>query len=1072
LGTGTTGSGRKFIQKIARTEYVVDEITAHASAAYHLSPEIDTIIEIGGQDAKFIVMHNGHVTFSVMNYVCAAGTGSFIEEQAGMFGIPLHKLAALAEGHAAPLVSDRCTVFMQRDLNYLLSMDYSREALLAAALHSVRDNYLSKVAHLNKIGEHIAFQGATAKNQALVKAFEQKLKKPIYVSKFCHLTGALGVCLKMADTSFSKKSGFRKDLHTEQVAEGEYICDYCNNHCKVKTIEIDGERLGWGYLCGRDEKDPGHRKKERSRFNLLQNHRRIFNVSKNMKSPKMQVPIKLFHEFKQGGIRSVVRQPGLSMARLRNRIQFNALELRREIFSSGILAHQKNRTRTHLIKIGLPATLTMLEYLPLWELFFKRLGFTTVVSTTRTGHNTAGKGISGADYCAPITDYHGHIKHLAPKVDYIFYPQLFENTTENAKKAYCYYTHYAVPLIQNIPGFDLSQKMIAPVLNLSKNINETIRTVYLHLPDALKKQTTFSSVEEALFLAWDWFHERKADLQHLFQDQLGATNDIGVVLLGRPYLILNHALNMGIPDNLAEMGIQSFFMDEIPTDDEKLDAALDFIRLNHWHYGNRIIRTAETVAQTDGLFPVYITTFKCAPDSFIIDYFKDIMDYYKKPYLILQLDEHQSAEGYDTRLEAAVETFRNFQAYGKRQHLPKIRFKKTFEEKTYLLPGHDLLSARLIQGALTHAGIKALITEQTADTINRSLQVNEGQCLPVSILSQGILQTVQKHGLHPEKVAFLCNSEAELSCNLPQYPVMIKQILAKMGQGMEKVDILVTRFLPIDLPLEISYGIYMSYALAGLVQKMVHKIRPREKTAGETDRYYQTASDRLFECFVTGTSKEETFRNVVRDFLKIDRKNCSLPQVGIVGDLYVRDNDIFNQHLISHIEKTGAEAITVPFVDTLNLLATIHFQSQWQDGRYINLLRDKVAYNMLNIFNRKLNALAQPIISDRFSGLGKDTQDYLRKHAFTVKHGGETSENLLKVYYLRENYPELKLIVNVNPIFCCPGLISEAIYKKVEKDIGVPIISITYDGTQSDKNRILNPYMYFMKKGSYNSSDH
>jgi hypothetical protein len=118
---------------------------------------------------------------------------------------------------------------------------------------------------------------------------------------------------------------------------------------------------------------------------------------------------------------------------------------------------------------------------------------------------------------------------------------------------------------------------------------------------------------------------------------------------------------------------------------------------------------------------------------------------------------------------------------------------------------------------------------------------------------------------------------------------------------------------------------------------------------------------------------------------------------------------------------------------------------------------------MLNVFNRKLNAIAQPIVSNGFGGLGKDTQDYLRKHSFTIKHGGETSENLLKVYYLRENYPELKLIINVNPIFCCPGLISEAIYKKVEKDIAIPIISITYDGTQTDKNKILNPYLHFMK---------
>ncbi|MGA1796237.1 MAG: acyl-CoA dehydratase activase [bacterium] len=1063
LGTGTTGSGRKFIQKVARADYCVDEITAHARAAYHLNPEIDTIIEIGGQDAKFTVMRNGAVTFSVMNYVCAAGTGSFIEEQARWLGVPLDEYAVLAEGHPAPLISDRCTVFMQRDLNHLLSLGYSREELLAAALHSVRDNYLSKVAHVDKIGEHIAFQGATARNHALVMAFEQRLQRPIYVSRFCHLTGALGVCLKMADSAFSETSRFRKDLHTEKIVASEYVCTYCNNHCKIKTIKIEGESLGWGYLCGRDEKDPAYRKKAHSGFDLLRDHRKVFDIPRDVEDSKRPADVNAFYEFTQGGIRSVVRRPGMSLARIRNRIQFNVLEMRREIFSSGIMPQHRNTRQTSLVRIGLPATLCMIEYLPLWELFFKRLGFTTVISSAKESPIMAGKEITGADFCAPITDFHGHVRDLASKADYIFYPQLFENTEENEKRAYCYYSHYAVPLMQNIPGLDLSRTMIAPVLDLNKNIDETIRAIYLHLPDGVKKKTAFPRVEEAFLLAWDWFRERREDLQHLFRDQVGASNDIGVVLLGRPYLVLNPALNKGIPDKLAGMGIQCFYMDMIPLVDETLYAARDFIRLNHWHYGNRIIKTAETVAQTGGLFPLYVTAFKCAPDSFIMEYFKAIMDYYRKPYLILQMDEHEAAEGYDTRLEAAVETFRHFRGAQKRQHRPTISLKGAFEEKTYLLPGHDLLSARLIQGAFMQAGIRAMVIEQTPDTISQSLRINDGQCLPVSIVTQGIQHTIHSHGMDPQQVALFCNSEAELACNLPQYPVMIKQCLEKMGNGLGKVDILVTRFLPTDLPLDLVYEIFMAYVLAGLAQKILHRIRPRAKETGATDRCFRAASDRLFQCFASGASKEEAFKQVVQDFLTIATKSGPLPQVGIVGDLFVRDNDTFNQELIRHCERAGTEVITVPFLDTLGLLAEKHFQTQWEDGRYIHLLRDKVAFTTLSVFSRKLNAIAQPVLHDRPSGPGRDPLEYLQKHFFSIRHGGETSENLLKVYYLKDNYPDLKLIINVNPIFCCPGLISEAIYKKVEKEIGIPIVSITYDGTQADKNRVLNPYLYFLK---------
>ena len=1058
LSGGTTGSGRKFMQKIARADYAVDEITAHARAAYHLSPEIDTIIEIGGQDAKFTVLRDGSVTFSVMNYVCAAGTGSFIEEQANRLGVSLRDYAALALQAPAPLISDRCTVFMERDLNHLLTLGYSHEELLAAALHSVRDNYLSKVAHRNKIGNHIAFQGATAKNYALVRAFEQKLQKPIYVSKFCHLTGALGVCLKMADAKSGQQSRFRKDLHVEQVVVDEYVCGYCNNNCKIKSIVIDGEPLGWGYLCGRDERDSGFRKKEASGFDLLRTHRKVFDVSARADAPAAPSGVNLFREFQQGGISAIVRRPGLSLAQLRNRIQFNLLELRSELFSTGIVPRPQQGADAAL-KIGLPAALTMVEYLPLWELFFRRLGFTPVITSADTSHIKAGKEISGAEFCAPMLDFHGHIRELCSRADIIFYPQLLENAAGGEARAYCYYSDYAVPIICNIPGTDLAGNVVAPVLNMHSAIDEIIREMYLSFPYRMKQQAPFNRVDEAFRLAWDWFQERQHDLQELFQDQIGATNDIAVALMGRPYFVLNKSLNKGIPERLAEQGLQSFYMDMIPVDEQRIDAARDFARLNHWHYGNLIIKTAEMVARTRGLFPIYMTAFKCSPDSFIISYFRDIMDYYRKPYLILQLDEHEAGEGYDTRIEAAIETFRNFREAPKQKRRPRIELKRSFSDKTYLLQDYDHLNARLTQAAFNHAGIRTLLIEQTADTIQQSLQLNDGQCLPVSITTQGILQTIQTRKLQPHQVAFFCNTDHQVSCNLPQFPVMIKQTLSKMGHGLEQVDVLVSRYLPTDLSLELMYDLYQAWLLAGLVQKLTHRVRPREKNAGATDRLCQKAEEQLSAAFMHGESREQVLQEIIHDFLAIEINDVRLPRVGIVGDLYVRDNDTLNQNLIRSLEQAGAEAVTLPFIDTVSLLSESHFQSQWLEGSYMDLLRDKVFYNTLNLLSRNLTQLARPFLKDDSCGLRQDSITYLQRHFFSMRHGGETSENLLKVYYLYENYPDLRFIIHVYPLFCCPGLVSEAVYRKVEKDLGIPIVSIAYDGTQADKNRVLKPYL-------------
>jgi len=364
-----------------------------------------------------------------------------------------------------------------------------------------------------------------------------------------------------------------------------------------------------------------------------------------------------------------------------------------------------------------------------------------------------------------------------------------------------------------------------------------------------------------------------------------------------------------------------------------------------------------------------------------------------------------------------------------------------------------------MQAIFNRSGIRAELIEHTPETIARSIQLNDGQCLPISILTQGILHTIQTRSLRPEQVAVFCNADSRISCNLPQYPVMMKQTLTKMGHGLEQVEIRVSPYLPTDLPLEVLADLYRSWNHSGLLQKMTHRVRPREKTAGATDRLAQKAEESLCAAFRQGTSKEKVFQEIVEDLKAIEKSDVRLPQVGIVGDVYVRDNETFNQDLVRGLERAGAEAVTIPFIDTMGLVATTYFKSQWLDGSYLGLLRDKALYNAFGLFGRKLIKIARPLLKDEGCALNHDPLTYLQRHRLSLRHEGETSENLLKVYYLHENYPDLKFIVHVYPLFCCPGLISEAIYKKVEKDLAIPIVSVAYDGTQADKNRILEPYL-------------
>jgi predicted CoA-substrate-specific enzyme activase len=334
-GAGTTGSGRKFIGKILNADLIIDEITSHARAAYELNPDTDTIIEIGGQDAKFTLMNNGSVTFSQMNSVCAAGTGSFLQEQAGKLGCSLSDYAKMAENVSAPLASDRCAVFMERDISQLLSKGYSVNEILATALYSVTENYMQKVATEASIGNNICFQGATGKNRALIAAFEQRLGKPIYVSKYCHLTGALGTALLLHEEKISE-TGFRGiSLFRESITTDTENCDLCTNNCTISLATVAGEKVAYGFMCGRDYDTHQYVSRNKSGFDLIRNREKIF----------AHTPVKNFREN---------------------------------------------------IIIGIPASLHLFEDLPLWKRFFDNLSIRTITSEDYRDPVKRGKCLAGA----------------------------------------------------------------------------------------------------------------------------------------------------------------------------------------------------------------------------------------------------------------------------------------------------------------------------------------------------------------------------------------------------------------------------------------------------------------------------------------------------------------------------------------------------------------------------------------------------------------------------------------------------------------------------------------------------
>ncbi len=969
LGVGATGSGRNFIQKVLNADLAIDEITAHARAAYALNPAVDTIIEIGGQDSKFTVLKNGHVVFSVMNFVCAAGTGSFIEEQARRLAVPLNEYAQRASGVPSPLTSDRCTVFMERDLNHYLTQGYAREELLAAALHSVVDNYLSKVAPPNKIGQVICFQGATAKNAALVAVLEEKLQKPIFVSKYCHLTGALGVCLLLQEKGVTETHFRGIQFYKQSPKVTEEVCELCQNHCKLKRVQVNEDSILWGFMCGRDENDRKRKSANHSGFDLLSSRRKIFN------------PVNTLDEFAAdspaSGRRKSLHMPvsiptlDLSLEKLRENLDLSVLSMRHKLFTFR-QADVTEKVGRLSLTIGIPSTLYNLELIPFWKFFFTKLGYRVYTSPARQALMEKGKEIAGAEFCTPISYWHGHVADLSAHADYLFLPQMFREGENKESRFYCYYSNYAVALARNNRRLEIENRCITPLISFSSPAIDNVQQIYASLPQELKLLQTPGELSEAYTQALRWFQERKEMLAQVFRiiryaDEHEATGDVSVVLVGRPYLIFDPVMNKGIPEKFNQLGVKTFSQDMLPqTESPPEGPVVNSVDWTHWEYGAQILKVADTIGKTPGLYPVYLSAFKCSPDSFVINNFKEVMDAYQKPYLILQIDEHGSDVGYGTRVEAAVETFRNHFKRGSPVQVsafPTAEAALSFKQKTILIPNYDPLSSDLMSAAFQHAGFQARLIEETSTTVMASLRINDGQCLPISSIVQGAIETIQKNHLDPAQSAIFLNALAQVPCNLPQYPLMARKLLNQRGEGYEKVQVFATELNMTGMPLELIYDIYGSFLLGGLLHKIGCKLRPYAVNPGQTDELIASALARLHQCIAAGESKEAVFAEIVADFNRLPLhkalRAAGRPKVAIIGDLYVQDNDVFNQQLTGELESYGAEVITVPVNYAFRLMAEKDRIAYSKDRRYLSLLGQKILFEVAEKYEQHFYQLAQ-----------------------------------------------------------------------------------------------------------------
>ncbi len=553
-------------------------------------------------------------------------------------------------------------------------------------------------------------------------------------------------------------------------------------------------------------------------------------------------------------------------------------------------------------------------------------------------------------------------------------------------------------------------------------------------------------------------------LQQRFTEELAKSQGPSVLLLGRPYNVLSPEMNKGIPGIFGALGVRTFYQDMVPYRERDVERIAPLLRQVHWVQAAKILEAACVAADTPGLYPVYVTSFLCSPDSMTLEYFKRILDERGKPYLILQLDDHDSTLGYETRVEAGVASFRNhFQREHPRRSDPASSLPvipRGFDRvtgRTLLFPAWDPLVNPLLVANLRREGIDARLLEEDSLVIRKAMRHNTGQCLPLNVIVQEAIDYVLGHGLDPARTS-LWIPKALWSCNLGMFPSFLKSTFE--SEGMPALQVYPGDMYYLDVSLRATLNAYRAFLAGGLLRRIGCRLRPYELAPGATDQAVQRAMQSLVPAFEGKRRKGEAFREAASWFDSIPLRNGQRrPKVALFGDIYVRDNDVMNQGLIRAIEEAGGEVVTTPYTEYVRIVAGAYFRKLVETGDRVQSWSYRALWGVMDTIGKRCGVPfarfldAEPPVEDEVG------QGMISAFALQTEHGGESFENLLKISHLAHGHPDLALFVQASPSFCCPSLVTQAMARDIEQRTGVPVVSITYDGTGQYRNDAVVPFL-------------
>ncbi|MEE9605359.1 MAG: acyl-CoA dehydratase activase [Candidatus Scalindua sp.] len=1006
-GVGVTGSGRYLTGEFIGSDIVKNEITAHATAAASVDTNVDTIFEIGGQDSKYISMENGAIIDFTMNKVCAAGTGSFLEEQSEKLSVNIKKeFGKRALDSCCPSsLGERCTVFMESDLNHHQQLGVPKDDLLAGLSYSIVLNYINRVVEKRKIGNTIFLQGGVAANRGVKAAFEKVTGRKIIVPSHHDIMGAIGSAIISMEEQTWDKSRFKGfDLKKRKYETSSFVCRDCSNICEIRKVTITGESpLHYGSRCGK------------------------FDDEKKVKKSK-NLP-RLFNE--------------------RNRQLYGPYYTDRKTKNS--LKKHTNHTKSSG-RIGIPQASTFFELFPMWRTFFTELGFEIVISRN-TNREIISNGVEtvNAETCFPIKVAHGHVIDMLDKdIDYLFLPSVINLSHASSKLTHS----YACPYIQCLPyiissAVDLDTpkfKVLQPIIHFEYGEAHLIKTLRQFAREIGKRG---NKVEKAIKKSLDVqknFYTKLEDRGKEVLDNLG-DDETALVIISRPYNGCDSGVNLDLPDKLREMGILAIPMDSLTLDLD--DISKDYPNM-YWKYGQKILAAARVVARDKRLYALYITNFGCGPDSFISKFFpKEVGG---KPYLMIDIDEHSADAGVMTRCEAFLDSLKNARTKDFNGKIDRKSLISKDKKRTMYIPYMNDCG-RMAAAAMRANDVDAeALPMSDKESLELGRKYTSGkECYPAVLTTGDIVKKALNPDFDPDGSVFVM-ATASGPCRFGQYNKMHRMVLDDIGfphvpiytldQGddyHEDTSKLGTSFRKLT---------WNGFVLVDFMQKLLHEIRPYEIHKGEADVVYKQHLRKAEHAIEYGYDLLRIAKEARDAFHRIAvGKSVHKPLIGIIGETYVRGHEFSNNYIVRRIEKLGGKAVIPPFGEWINYIAHCRREECKREkdlGAYtVEIITEIVQrYNeyrisrpfkkcATNLFKessiKKLILKGKPYIHDSYKG-------------DPVLSMGRAVE------YIEENFDG---IVNIIPFHCMPGTAVNAVLEKFQREHnGIPCLKLTFDGQE------------------------